>query len=287
MPLRALIADQEGAMTTAQAREAGLTPRQLRTLVAHGWTRLTQGVYVEPHPVDPFRASVRAALLACPQAIACGVTAARLHGLWGLPRWTPAERPHLLLPAGRTYNARTGICLHNGLQPGECVLLGPIPAIALERTATELARSLRAEDLVCLLDRALRLGWEPDAGSSRRTRRLRAALALTDARSESPLETLLRLLFVRAGLAPEALQHEVRDNAGRVLARLDMAWPSVRLAVEADGREYHDDPDALYRDRHRANDVVLEGWRILRFTWADVLRRPEWVVAQIRRAITG
>jgi very-short-patch-repair endonuclease len=66
-----------------------------------------------------------------------------------------------------------------------------------------------------------------------------------------------------------------------------MAWPSVRLAVEADGREYHDEPDARYRDRHRANDVVLEGWRILRFTWGDVLRRPEWVVAQIRRAITG
>ena len=274
-------------MTTVQAREAGLTQRQLQTLIGHGWTRLTKGVYLEPRPADPFRASVRGALLACPHAAVCGVTAGRIHELWGLPRWTPAEQPHLLLPAGRTYNARRGIRLHNGLLAGESILVRRIPTTNLERTATDLTRTLSLDDLVCLLDRALGLGWRPEASSARRTRKFLAALSLADARSESPLETLLRLLLVRAGLPPEALQHRVLDGNGRVLARLDMAWPSIGLAVEADGREYHDEPHALYRDRDRANDVVLEGWRILRFTWADVVGRPAWVIAKIRRAITG
>lgn len=284
--LRELLIQQEGAMTTAQAISAGLSQRQLQTLVAHGWVRLTQGVYLEPRPADPFRASVRGALLACPAATVGGVTAARLHELSGLRRWSPAEQPHLLLPAGRTYNSRKGISLHNGLQPGESVMLGVIPTATIGLTVAHLGRVLTGDDLVCLVDSALHLGWEPEVAAGLHTRKLRTALARADGRSESALETRLRLLLVRAGLVPEALQYEVLDSVGRLQGRLDMAWPSVRLAVEADGREFHDTPDALYRDRHRANDVVLAGWRILRFTWADLQRRPEWVIAQVRRAIT-
>jgi len=111
-------------------------------------------------------------------------------------------------------------------------------------------------------------------------------MALADARSESPLETYGRLLLVRAGLGPETLQFELRDGRGNAFARFDMAWPSARLAVEMDGREFHDDPDALYRDRSKANAATLEGWRVLRFTWYDVMRRPDWVIATVRSALT-
>jgi very-short-patch-repair endonuclease len=151
------------------------------------------------------------------------------------------------------------------------------------------APRLLSDELGCLFDSALRAGWQAsDSRFSRRAeRRVRAALTLADARSESAFETLIRRLLVRAGLAPEALQHEVRDADGRFLARLDMAWPSLRLAVEADGRAHHDTLPALYRDRVRANDLALAGWTILRFTWADLQQRPEWVVAQVRRAIAG
>jgi hypothetical protein len=103
IPLRALPAAQEGAMTTAQARAAGLSQRQLQTLVAPGWVRLTQGVYIEPFPADPFRASVRAALLACPAATVCEVTAALMHDLWGLPRGPrPSVPTYCSQQAGRT-----------------------------------------------------------------------------------------------------------------------------------------------------------------------------------------
>jgi very-short-patch-repair endonuclease len=58
------------------------------------------------------------------------------------------------------------------------------------------------------------------------------------------------------------------------------------LAVEADGRDTHDRPEALYADRVRQNLIMLAGWRVLRFTWYDVMQRPDWVIAQVRQALS-
>lgn len=270
-------------MTSRQALASGMTPRQLRTLVAAGWSRPHRGVYIAPEPGDPFRASVQAALLASPHGVTCRVTAARLHGLWGVPQWTAREEPELILPTGITHNPRTGMRLHNGLLADEAAVAGGFAATTVARTVRDLALVLPFDDLVCAVDCALRLGWVPGAGSGRGRRRLGQALAAADPRSESRLETITRLLLVRAGLAPEVLQLELLG--GRV--RVDMAWPSVKVAIEAGGREYHDGPAALYRDRSKANALTLQGWRLLRFTWFDVTRRPEWVVATVREAIAA
>jgi very-short-patch-repair endonuclease len=158
------------------------------------------------------------------------------------------------------------------------------PVTTLARTVDDLALMLAADELVCAVDSALREGWRLEPGSAPGVGRVRAANALADARSESTFETLLRLLLVRGGVAPETLQFEVMKD-GRVRFRLDFAWPGLKLAVEADGREYHDAPAALYSDRARANALELAGWTILRFTWKDLLHDPEGVVAQVAAAI--
>jgi very-short-patch-repair endonuclease len=212
------------------------------------------------------------------------VSAARLYQLAGLPKWTPAERSHLLLPAGRTYEARAGIRLQSGLHPGEVTRRAGFPLTTLDATVASIPALLSLDDLICLLDSALAAGWLPVPSSQKGQRKLRKALALADKRAESTFETLLRLLLVRAGVPPETLQFQVLSEGGRKIARLDLAWPSLKLAVEADGREHHDAPKALYRDRARANALELEGWTILRFTWSDLVSRPEWIVAQISLA---
>jgi hypothetical protein len=286
--LHPIVRRQDGAVTTAQAREAGVTHHQLKTLVAHGWSQPSRGVYVEPTPRDPFRAGLRAALLVCPEGVVSGRTAARVHKLSGLPLWTAAELPELRI-AGKTRAQRPGMRLSFCLPPRNPVTRDGWPVTTVAEVISELCYSLELDDLVCLLDSALRGGWRPeDAPLSRRKRaHLGEALALSTGLSESALETLLRLLLVRAGVAPEVLQLELFTYDGRCYARLDMAWTSRRLAVEADGREHHDKPEALYRDRDRQNDVILAGWTVLRFTWYDVLRRPRWVVAQVRRALAS
>jgi hypothetical protein len=271
-------------MTTSQALAAGMTDRQLRTLVSSGWGHPHRGVFISPQAADPFRASVAAALIVKPQAVACRQTAARLHRLWGLPEWSKQERPRLMLPLGVTHNPRAGMNLHSSLLPHERTVQDGFPSTTLARTVQDLALVLGPAELVCAVDSALRLGWIPKTSRSRGRQRLARAIALSDARSESPLETLIRLLLVEAGIGPEELQHPFWLG-GPGHARLDMAWPSVRLAVEADGRKYHDDPEPLYRDRDKGNGATTSRWRVLRFTWADVKQRPQWIVQTVRTAL--
>jgi very-short-patch-repair endonuclease len=52
-----------------------------------------------------------------------------------------------------------------------------------------------------------------------------------------------------------------------------------------DGMAHHVDVDRSRRDRARQNDLVGLGWTVLRFTWADLVERPGYVTATIRRLV--
>ncbi|TAL20866.1 MAG: DUF559 domain-containing protein, partial [Frankiales bacterium] len=68
-------------------------------------------------------------------------------------------------------------------------------------------------------------------------------------------------------------------------ARVDFAWPDERLVVEVDGFAFHADRASYRNDRRRTNELVLAGWRVLRFSWEDVVGSPDVVVDQVRRAL--
>ena len=74
---------------------------------------------------------------------------------------------------------------------------------------------------------------------------------------------------------------------GRVLGRVDFAWPEQRLVVETDGFAFHADRRSYREDRRRNNALVLAGWRVLRFSWEDVLHDPAHVVEVVRTALLG
>jgi very-short-patch-repair endonuclease len=52
------------------------------------------------------------------------------------------------------------------------------------------------------------------------------------------------------------------------MAYIDLAYPSHHLALEVDGWAFHGHRAAFDADRLRANDLVLLGWSVLRFTSA-------------------
>ena len=89
-----------------------------------------------------------------------------------------------------------------------------------------------------------------------------------------------------AGFPPHHLQYPVHDLSGVLLGRGDMAYdrPGGRpLVIEADGAEVHSQPEALFRDRLRANDFVTSGGvDVLRFTWSDLSRRG-CIASMLRR----
>ncbi len=64
-------------------------------------------------------------------------------------------------------------------------------------------------------------------------------------------------------------------------AQLDLAFPDVLLAIEIDGWAWHSDPERFQRDRRRQNLLVATGWTVLRFTWADLVERPDQVLATV------
>ena len=109
--------------------------------------------------------------------------------------------------------------------------------------------------------------------------------ALGTRRPDGLLEPRMARLLRRAGLPPASFQYEIRDRLGRLLARVDFAYPDVMLAIEVDGYEIHGSPGAMAKDFVRQNGLVSTGWRVLRFTWSQVVREPDMVATAIAAAL--
>src|SRR5262249_23538121 len=103
--------------------------------------------------------------------------------------------------------------------------------------------------------------------------------------SESAMESRLRVALVSRGIPRPVAQYSVFSGSGRFVARLDLAFPSVRVGVEYEGRQHTSDSQ-LTRDLRRHNALAALGWTVLRFSSADVLTRPDWVAAQVAAALS-
>lgn len=92
----------------------------------------------------------------------------------------------------------------------------------------------------------------------------------------TPIEARLFTAMRDRGLAPIA-------QRGILRFRVDFAFPEVHLAVECDGRPYHD-PAA---DARRDERLRREGWHVLHFTGSEIFRDAgacaEHVVAAVRQ----
>ena len=111
--------------------------------------------------------------------------------------------------------------------------------------------------------------------------RLRS-LASIAAPAESPMETRLRWLLIQAGLPYPEVQANLRDASARFVGRADLYYPAARLVLEFDGGNHR---ERLVEDNRRQNALVDAGYRLLRFTAADIHGRPGVVVAQVRAAL--
>jgi very-short-patch-repair endonuclease len=58
-----------------------------------------------------------------------------------------------------------------------------------------------------------------------------------------------------------------------------------RVVVELDGHESHAKPAAVERDRRRDLELRAAGFEVRRYTWQQVTRAPDAVVADLRTAI--
>ncbi len=82
-------------------------------------------------------------------------------------------------------------------------------------------------------------------------------------------------------------QFVVRDR-GRFIARVDFAYPELRIAIELDGFRYHDQ-SVFELDRAKRLDLTTAGWQVLEITWkmlvsdaASVFRRLDRLIRETR-----
>jgi len=94
--------------------------------------------------------------------------------------------------------------------------------------------------------------------------RLRAALASVRPRTDSAMETLLRLAVVEAGLPEPVVNLPIRDPAGRVFAYADLAWEAERVILEYDGDHHRTDRDQYSTDIDRVGRLQQLGWLVIR-----------------------
>jgi hypothetical protein len=273
------------------ARAAGITDKQLRHREV---ARLSRDTYVPAGLVGQLRTRLPAVLLTAPAgAVVSHVTAAAIWGI-EVPLQPPSDRrADLTVPLASRAESRSDRRIYRGELPGDDVTtLSGLPVTTPARTWRDLAAVLHQPALLAVTDQLLdgrctreqlenQLARRPRGRGSARAREV---LPVGDPLAESPMESVLRWLIHSAGLPPPVLQHPVRDEAGIFLGRADFAWPDRKVLVEFDGN-IHRERDVFVNDARRQNRLIAAGWTVLRFTSADVLGRPDEVIAAIRQAI--
>jgi very-short-patch-repair endonuclease len=267
-----------GTATFAQLR-ATASGRAIRTALASGSIqRIAKGVYALPpadHPASAARAQ---------GGVVSHLSAAVLHGFDVLELPATAQ---VTVPRGQHCRASTIDC--------ELYRADDVPSkdgtTTKLRTVLDCARTRSFAEGLCVADSALRSGAiqrnrlvaaaatlsGPGAG------RARKVAAAADGRSESPLESVLRAVLLEAGIEGFVPQWVVRDAA--FSARIDLAHPGEELALEADSFAHHGTRTVLARDCRRHTNLTIRGWRLIRFSWEDVMLDPGWVVDVVSRAL--
>jgi Protein of unknown function (DUF559) len=79
--------------------------------------------------------------------------------------------------------------------------------------------------------------------------------------------------FVEAHDLPRPRRNAALAVRGRFF-EVDCLWPEQRLVVELDGRAVHGTRLAFEADRERDRLLIVEGWRVVRVTWAQLRDEP-------------
>lgn len=81
-------------------------------------------------------------------------------------------------------------------------------------------------------------------------------------------------VFTVAKLSGLVGQKTVDTPEGRF--RVDLWDERSRTAFELDGREFHSDKSAFVADRRRDSALAALGILTVRFTYEDIVSRPDW-----------
>lgn len=291
----AYAARRNGVVGRREALAMGMSARTIARRVATGHLiAIAPGVLALPGATQTEEGLLQSAGTSI-GGIASHQSAARLHQLTITDETTVA----VTVPIRRTHRFHTAV-VHQStdLDPAQTLTINGIAVTDVCRTVIDLATELRPAALGDLVDQAVQLKLTEYETVRKRLEklarrgkpgvvRLRRVL---EQRSDTPVVTdsVLELRLVRiltVGGLPMPDTQFMPSWLRTVNGRVDVAYVTERVIVEADSRRWHNSPEAFQADRERDNLAQLAGWTILRYTWEDVTRRPEYVVATVRGAL--
>jgi very-short-patch-repair endonuclease len=210
--------------------------------------------------------------------------------VWQLPLLVLPAKPHITLPTNRNAKAGPPAVLHwADLPVGD----RRTRRTSLLRTVLDCSRILPFGEALAVADAALATGRITQdelvaaavaMSGFGRPNALRVAAAATG-RAESFLESLLRSLLLEAGI--DGFEPQVHVNTGTSRVRVDLGDRANRIALEAEGYEFHGSPAKFAADCRRYDDLVAAGWLVLRFTYQQVIGDPRGGVATAESARAG
>jgi very-short-patch-repair endonuclease len=277
--LIAALADaQHGVVARAQLLVMGLTKTQIdRRIRARRLHAVHRGVYAVGHRVLTVEGRWMAAVLAVgPRAALSHASAA---AAWDLRR-TSSGVFHVTVAGRGGRERRAGMRVHRcgSLTADDVTTHRGIPVTTPARTIVDLARSLKGRRLEQLVDLADQRGLiDFDHLRAASSTSLQAVLQNY---SPAPTRSELEERFLRLCDAHGIPRPETNTRIEGI--EVDFVWRDRRLIVEVDGYAFHRSPGAFETDRERDVTLTTKGWRILRFTSAQVTRRTAWVAAAIR-----
>jgi hypothetical protein len=293
-----LMASQHGIVSLEQLLDSGHARRQIERLEADQQLRLVlRGAYRSPIAPYDERARCAAICLARPDVAVAAVTAGRIWGLRRLPR---DARIHIVAPRASNPAIAPLVATYRteAIHPADIVgREDGIRVTTRVRTTFDLARSLRADDLLSVIEQVVHDGnvtedelWDvaTDWITPRRPwiqHYLRqVARRIPGPAAESHPEVVVAELLRAAGVHGLVRQYKV-DLPGYGLARFDLAIPHLRMAFEVDVHPEHASTGGRGRDARRDRAASNSAWATTRITAEEYVRCLPTRIAEIVAAI--
>lgn len=229
------------------------------------------------------------------------VTAHRLAGVaayqtaaqhWGIPMKWPPPKPQVVVPRGRrvAQQVQAEIAISWRALPPHDVVDGWVTTPL--RTVLDCAATLPFDEALAIADSAMRTGrvtgtaMRTAAGEApaRGRERITCVAEHADGRAAGPFESVVRAIALAVPGLRVVPQVRIHSN-GRFVAQVDLADERLRIVIEADSFEFHGDRQLFDRDCRRYDELVADGWLVLRFSWEQVMTRPEWVRQMLVAAV--
>jgi len=292
--LLSFVAARHGIVTRAEARELGYSSSAIDRRIEQGlWIPVFRRVYRVASVPRSYEQDVLAAAIVARGAAAMR-TAIRLHGLHGY------DGNLVETISATTWRPRSGrFIFHHTDRLPDCDLVhvGPIPITTPTRTLVELGAALPPNLVEVALDSALRQGKTSLPGLHRKLAERCGSghsgagvlRRLLDERPdggvpESPLETRFRRILISRGV-PQPVAQFIVEEDGRFIARLDFAYPDLKVAIECQSYEWYSGHQNWEKDIERHNRLQSLGWIIVYVTWEDLQHRPNIVAERVRVAL--